>query len=67
MSSIVVRRYERIDAGNLGRRYQEPFIIIARISDHINGHYVKPNSLALKYLDFKKMLTQMFMLKCSIL
>jgi hypothetical protein len=54
MNSIVVRGYECIDAGNLGRRHQEPFVIIAGISDHVNGHYVKPNSLALKYLDFKK-------------
>jgi hypothetical protein len=54
MSSIVVKRYKSIDARNLGRRFLEPSIVIARIFDNKNGHYVRPNRVALKYPDFRK-------------
>jgi hypothetical protein len=33
MSSISIGRYRRIDVGNLGGRYQKPFIITSRIHD----------------------------------
>ncbi len=35
-------------------RYQEPIAVIAPILDHRDGHYVRPNRVVLKYLDFKK-------------
>jgi hypothetical protein len=54
MSSIATRKYKNIDARNLGRRYQEPSVVIARIFYNRNGHYVRPNKVVLKYLDFKK-------------
>jgi hypothetical protein len=53
MSSMVVGRYKSGDAMNPGRGYQKPFVVIAPIFDHIDGHYVKPNKVAFKYLDFK--------------
>jgi hypothetical protein len=34
--------------------YREPIIITIPILDHKDGHYVKPNMVAFKYLDFKK-------------
>ncbi len=34
--------------------YQEPIVLTTPILDHRNGHYVKPNKVAFKYLDFKK-------------
>jgi hypothetical protein len=35
-------------------KYWEPIIIIVPILDHRDGNYVRPNRVALKYLDFKK-------------
>ncbi len=52
ISSIYVKRYISIDVGNLRGKYQKPSIVIAWIFDHGNGHFVKPNKVALKY--FKK-------------
>ncbi len=54
MSSIVVEKYKSTNARNPRRGYWKPFIIIARIPDHRNGHYVRPNKVPLKYFDFKK-------------
>jgi hypothetical protein len=67
MSSMDVGRYKSVNVMNLRGGYQEPYVIIAPILDHRNGHYVRPNRVAFKYPDFKKMLIQMLMLKCSIL
>jgi hypothetical protein len=67
MSLIVAGRYISADARNIGRGYWKPSIITTRIPDHKNGHSMKPNMVALKYLDVKKMLTQMLMSKCSIM
>jgi len=36
--------------------YGEPSFITTQIIDHKNGHYVRPNMVAFKYLDFKKMM-----------
>jgi hypothetical protein len=35
---------------------QGPIVVIAPIFDHKDGHYVRPNMVALKYPNFKKML-----------
>ncbi len=48
MSLIVVQRYRNIDAKDPRGGYWEPFVIIAGIRDHRNGHFVKPNKVALK-------------------
>jgi hypothetical protein len=53
MNSIIAEGYKNINAKNLGKGYRKPFIIITRIFNNRNGHYVKPNKVALKYLDFK--------------
>ncbi len=34
--------------------YQGPSTITQRILDHRNGHFVRSNKVAFKYLDFKK-------------
>jgi hypothetical protein len=54
MSSMATRRYKSADVVHLRGGYQEPIIVIAPIFNHRNGHYVKPNMVALKYPDFKK-------------
>ncbi len=41
-----------LDVRNLRGRYQKPSIVTAWIFDNRNGHFVKPNRVALKY--FKK-------------
>ncbi len=48
MSLIVVQRYRNIDAKDPRGGYRELFVIIAGIPDHRNGHFVKPNKVALK-------------------
>jgi hypothetical protein len=54
MSSIATRGYKSIDVENLRGGYWKSFIIIAKILDHRNGHFVRPNKVVFKYLDFKK-------------
>jgi hypothetical protein len=54
MNSIVVEGYKSIDARNLGQGYREPSIVIARIFNNRKGHYLRPNKVVLKYLNFKK-------------
>jgi hypothetical protein len=66
MSSMVVGNYKNVDVTNLKGGYWEPSTIIIPILDHKDGHYVRPNKIVVKYLDFKKMMIQMFMLRCSI-
>ncbi len=34
--------------------FREPIVVTTTILDQRNGHYVRPNRVALKYLDFKK-------------
>jgi len=67
MNSMATRRCKNADATNPRKGYQEPSIITAQILDHKDGHSVRPNRVALKYLDFKKDVDQMFMLECLIL
>jgi hypothetical protein len=66
MNSITIRRYINTNVGNLGG-YQKPYIVIVRILNHKNGRPMKPNMVAFKYPDFKKMLTQLFISRCLIL
>jgi hypothetical protein len=54
MSSMAIGRYRSADVASSKRGYQKPFIVTASILDHIDGHYVKPNNVALKYPNFKK-------------
>jgi len=54
MSSMVVRRYRNANVVHPIGGYQEPFVIIVPTFDHKDGHYVRPNRVVLKYLDFKK-------------
>jgi hypothetical protein len=46
---------------------RKPFAIIVLIFDHKDGHYVKPNKVALKYPNFKKDVDPNVHAKCSIL
>ncbi len=34
--------------------YRKPIIVTTPILNHRDGHYVRPNKVVLKYLDFKK-------------
>ncbi len=54
MSSMVIGGYKNANATNLKRGYQEPSIVTTPILNHRDGHYVRPNKVAFKYLDFKK-------------
>jgi hypothetical protein len=54
MSSIAIGGYRSADSTNLKGGYREPYAIITLISNHKYGHYVRPNKVTLKYLDFKK-------------
>jgi len=55
MNSMVVGKYKSANAMHPRRGYWEPFAIITPILDHRDGHYVRPNKVTIKYLDFKKM------------
>jgi hypothetical protein len=54
MSSMVVRGYKSVDVTHPRGGYRKPFVITTPIFDHRDGHYVKPNKVVLKYLDFRK-------------
>jgi hypothetical protein len=54
MSSKAIGRNRRVDATNLGGGYRETSVVTTPILDHRNGHDVRPNKVAFKYLDFKK-------------
>jgi hypothetical protein len=54
MNLMDVGRYKNVDATNLRGGYWKSSIVIAQILDHKDGHYVRPNRVALKYPDFKK-------------
>jgi hypothetical protein len=51
---MAVKGYKNVDAMNPRGGYQKPSTIIAPIPNHRDGHYVRPNRVALKYPDFKK-------------
>jgi len=54
MSSMDVGGYKSANAMNPKRGYQKPSIIITPIPNYRDGHYVRPNKVALKYHDFRK-------------
>jgi hypothetical protein len=54
MNSITIKGYISIDVENPKGGYYKPYVVITKILDHRNGHTVRPNRVALKYLDLKK-------------
>jgi hypothetical protein len=53
MNSMAIGGYKSVDAMNPKGGHQGPFAIIAQILDHKNGLYIRPNRVAIKYLDLK--------------
>jgi hypothetical protein len=64
---MAVGGYKSANVMNLRKGYGKPSILIAQILDHKIGHYVRPNKVALKYLDLKKDANPDAHLECSIL
>jgi hypothetical protein len=54
MSSMAVGRCKNANVMHSKVGYRKPITITTQILDHRDGHCVKPNKVALKYLDFKK-------------
>jgi hypothetical protein len=54
MRSMVVGKYKSANVMHPRGGHREPIVVIESILDHRIGHYVKPNRVVLKYLDFKK-------------
>jgi hypothetical protein len=54
MNLIDVGGYICTNVENPNEGYWKPSITIVGILNHRNGHYVWPNKVAFKYLDFKK-------------
>jgi len=54
MNSMATKGYESADVAHPRGGYQKPFAIITPILDFKDGHYVRPNRVALKYPNFKK-------------
>jgi hypothetical protein len=54
MRSMVVKRYRNTNALNLRGAYKKPYVRIAQIPDHKDGHYVRQNKIAFKYPNLKK-------------
>jgi hypothetical protein len=52
MKSMATGRYRSANATNSGGGYREPSTIITPIPNHKDGHYVRPNRVALKYPNF---------------
>jgi hypothetical protein len=52
MSSIATGGYKSIDVENPKGKHVKASIIVQRIPNHINGHSVRPNRVALKYPNF---------------
>ncbi len=51
---MATRGYKSTHVKNLKGGYRELYVVIAQIHDHKNGHFVRPNKVALKYPNFKK-------------
>ncbi len=54
MNLMAVKRHKSGDVVHSKGRYQKSIVVIVPIFNHIDALYVKPNMVALKYLDFKK-------------
>jgi hypothetical protein len=49
-----VGRYRSVDVMSPRGGYRKSFVVNTPILDHRDGHYVRPNRVDLKYLNFKK-------------
>jgi hypothetical protein len=54
MNLIIVGGYKSIDVKDPKGGHQEPFVITQEVFNHRNGHFMRPNKVAIMYLDFKK-------------
>jgi len=54
MNLMATGGYKNTYVANPKRGYQKSSVIITQIPEHKNGHSIKPNRVAPKYLDFKK-------------
>jgi len=54
MSLMAARRYKSVNVMNPKGGYQEPFVVTTQIPDKKNGHYVRPNIIALEYPHLNK-------------
>jgi hypothetical protein len=54
MNLIAIKRYRNTNVEDLKWGYWGPFVITLGIPNHRNGHFVKSNKVAFKYLDFRK-------------
>ncbi len=54
MNSMPAGGYKSVDVMHPRKGYWKPFTVTSPILDHRYGHYVRPNRVAFKYLDFKK-------------
>jgi hypothetical protein len=54
MSSMVVGGYKSVDVVHLRGGYRKPIVTTIPNFYHKDGHYVRPNIVAFKYLNFKK-------------
>jgi hypothetical protein len=51
---MAARGYESVNATNPRGGYQVPFVVTTQILDHKDGHFIRPNMVAIKYLGFRK-------------
>jgi hypothetical protein len=54
MNLIATIRFRNTNVEDLKGGYRRPFVITQGIPNHTNGHFVKSNKVAFKYLNFKK-------------
>jgi hypothetical protein len=54
ISLMVVRGCKSVNAMYSKGGYWEPIVVTTPILDHKDGHYIRPNKVALKYFDFRK-------------
>jgi len=52
MNSMAIGGYKNTNVENPRGGYHKPFVVTVKIPDHRNGHFVRPNRVAFKYLDF---------------
>jgi len=52
MNSMAIKRYKSVDVANLRGGYRESYVATTQTPNHRDGHFVKPNRVALKYPNF---------------
>jgi hypothetical protein len=52
MSSMAIGGYRSTNVENPRGGYRKPSVVTVKIHDHRNGHFVRPNRVVFKYLDF---------------